>query len=207
MAGQGQHYFSADPRVTSRRGLVKVELPDVGLDLRTDSGVFSHSKLDAGTKVLLEHAPPPKIRGDILDIGCGYGPIALTFAARRKRLRVWAVDVNERALDLVRENAEAANLGNVQACLPEAVPEDIRFGAIYSNPPIRIGKAQLHAMLQYWLSRLLPGAAAYLVVQKHLGSDSLAKWLTAQGFPTARLTSQRGYRVLEVQNHQTSSNG
>ncbi|MCX4824584.1 methyltransferase [Streptomyces sp. NBC_01142] len=207
MASPGQHYFSADPGVTSERGLVKVKLPDIELDLVTDRGVFSHSKLDAGTKVLLDHAPPPKVRGDILDIGCGYGPIALTFASRRKRLPVWAVDVNERALGLVRENAETAKLGNVRACLPNEVPEDVRFGAIYSNPPIRVGKAELHSMLKHWLPRLLPGAAAYLVVQKHLGSDSLAKWLTAQGFPTTRLASERGYRVLEVHHHQTSPSG
>ncbi|ANW21809.1 class I SAM-dependent methyltransferase [Streptomyces clavuligerus] len=200
MAEQGrQHYFSADPGVASRPGQVRVELEDVQLDLRTDSGVFSHSRLDPGTKVLLENAPLPRNRGDILDLGCGYGPIALTFATRRKRLRVWAVDVNERALGLVRENAETARLGNVTACLPDEVPEDVRFGTIYSNPPIRIGKAEMHAMLLRWLPLLQDGGTAYLVVQKHLGSDSLAKWLDAQGLPAARLLSHRGYRLLEVQ--------
>ncbi|GLF99634.1 class I SAM-dependent methyltransferase [Streptomyces yaizuensis] len=194
-----RHYFSADPGVASRPGTVPVVLPDVQLELRTDSGVFSHSRLDPGTKVLLENAPLPKNRGDILDLGCGYGPIALTFASRRKRLRVWAVDVNERALGLVRENAEAARLGNVTACLPDEVPPETRFGTIYSNPPIRIGKTQMHAMLLRWLPLLQPGGTAYLVVQRHLGSDSLAKWLDAQGLPTTRLVSQRGYRLLEVQ--------
>lgn len=202
VADQGQHYFSSDPGVTSRYGQVRVELDDVQLDLRTDSGVFSHSRLDAGTRILLENAPLPQVRGDILDLGCGYGPVALTFAARRKRLRMWAVDVNERALGLVRDNAETAGLGNVTACLPEEVPDDVRFGAIYSNPPIRVGKPELHAMLEHWLSRLLPGGTATLVVQKHLGSDSLAKWLTTQGFPTTRLLSQRGYRLLQV--HQST---
>ncbi|MGW6455337.1 class I SAM-dependent methyltransferase [Streptomyces sp. NPDC055078] len=200
MADQGRHYFSSDPAVTSRPGLVRVELDDVRLDLRTDTGVFSYSRLDAGTKVLLENAPLPRNRGDILDLGCGYGPIALTFASRRKRLRVWAVDVNERALGLVRENAESAGLGNVTACLPDEVPDDVRFGTIYSNPPIRVGKEEMHAMLRRWLSRLQPGGTAYLVVQKHLGSDSLAKWLNAQDFPAVRLMSHRGYRLLEVQN-------
>jgi len=193
-----EHYFSARPRVASRGGTVRVALPDVQLELRTDSGVFSHERLDAGTRILLQHAPVPRVRGDILDLGCGYGPIALTMAVRRKRARVWAVDVNERALDLVRENAERAGRGNVMASTPEGVPADVRFAAIYSNPPIRIGKQALHDLLLHWLARLLPGGSAVLVVHKHLGSDSLARWLTAAGYPTTRLHSERGYRLLEV---------
>jgi 16S rRNA G1207 methylase RsmC len=160
--------------------------------------VFSHERLDLGTRILLQHAPPPRHRGDILDLGCGYGPIALTMAFRRKRARVWAVDVNERALDLVRENAERAGRNNIVACTPDNVPADVRFAAIYSNPPIRIGKHALHDLLLHWLGRLLPGGSAVLVVHKHLGSDSLARWLTGAGFPTVRLLSERGYRLLEV---------
>ncbi|RZQ65543.1 class I SAM-dependent methyltransferase [Amycolatopsis suaedae] len=197
-AGQ-EHYFSARPAAEpTAGGTVTVELDDVRLRLRTDGGVFSHSRLDPGTRVLLEHAPLPKVRGDLLDLGCGYGPIALTYATRRKRYPVWAVDVNERALELVRANAETAGLGNVTACLPDEVPADVRFGTIYSNPPIRVGKRALHELLLRWLPRLRPDGVAYLVVQKHLGSDSLAAWLTGEGFPTSRLTSQRGYRLLEV---------
>ncbi|GGM63125.1 MFS transporter [Longimycelium tulufanense] len=200
-----QHYFSATPGAASRRGTVRVRLRDVQLDLVTDSGVFSPGRLDTGTRVLLEHAPLPDADGDLLDLGCGYGPIALTFASRRKDTRVWAVDVNERALDLVRENAGTAGLDNVTACLPAAVPDGVRFAALYSNPPIRVGKAVLHEMLAHWLSRLLPGGSAYLVVQKHLGSDSLARWLNEQGFPTTRLLSQHGYRLLQVRPRATAS--
>ncbi|NED99349.1 class I SAM-dependent methyltransferase [Phytoactinopolyspora halotolerans] len=201
MPERGEHYFSATPRAGSRTDTVRVRLDDVELDLTTDTGVFSHGRLDAGTRVLLAQAPMPRIRGDILDLGCGYGPIALTFASRRKRTKVWAVDVNERALHLVRLNAGAAARGNVVAAAPDEVPEEVRFAAIYSNPPIRIGKAALHELLQRWLSRLLPGGTAVLVVHKHLGSDSLAKWLTEQGFPTTRLVSERGYRLLQVESH------
>ena len=193
-----EHYFSARPRVASRGGTVRMMLPDVQLELRTDAGVFSHERLDIGTRILLEHAPPPRVRGDILDLGCGYGPIALTMAIRRKRARVWAVDVNERALDLVRENAEQAGRTNVVPSPPNDVPADVRFAAIYSNPPIRIGKQALHHMLLHWLGRLLPGGSAVLVVHKHLGSDSLARWLTGAGYPTSRLLSERGYRLLEI---------
>ncbi|WP_116950854.1 class I SAM-dependent methyltransferase [Jiangella endophytica] len=194
-----EHYYASEPGVASSRRTIDVVLPDLRLRLLTDTGVFSFRQLDPGTRVLLENAPPPAVRGDLLDLGCGYGPIALALAHRRKRRRVWAVDVNERALELVRENAAAAGLGGVRAALPDDVPEDVRFAAVYSNPPIRVGKAALHDLLLRWLPRLLPGGAAYLVVQRNLGADSLANWLAEAGFPTRRLVSRTGYRVLEVQ--------
>jgi 16S rRNA G1207 methylase RsmC len=198
LSGRGEHYFSSTPQAPSRVQTIRITLEDVELELKSDTGVFSHGRLDAGTGVLLQGAPLPRVRGDILDIGCGYGPIALTFATRRKRARVWAVDVNQRALELVRENAAAAGRGNVVASTPDEVPADVRFGAIYSNPPIRIGKTALHDLLLAWLPRLLPGGTAVLVVHKHLGADSLARWLAEQGFPTTRLLSERGYRLLEI---------
>ncbi|AYY15202.1 methyltransferase domain-containing protein [Actinobacteria bacterium YIM 96077] len=198
MSGRGEHYFSARPRAASRTSTVRLELTDLDIQLQTDSGIFSHGRLDPGTKILLERAPLPRVRGDILDLGCGYGPIALALASRRKRARVWAVDVNERAVVLTRQNAEALGRGNVFSRMPDEVPGDVRFAAIYSNPPIRIGKKALHELLLSWLARLLPGGSAVLVVHKHLGSDSLARWLDGQGFPTTRLLSERGYRLLEV---------
>lgn len=195
--GQQPHYFSGQPKTPSERRLIRVELPDVHLDLTTDTGVFSPRQLDLGTKALLENAPSPE-GGAVLDLGCGYGPVALTLAARRPDAEVWAVDVNERALELVAVNATAAGARGVRAAKPEDVPDDVRFSAIYSNPPIRAGKAVLHEMLLRWLPRLVPGGVAYLVVARNLGSDSLAKWLTAEGFPTERLRSKSGYRILEV---------
>jgi 16S rRNA (guanine1207-N2)-methyltransferase len=166
--------------------------------LQTDSGVFSAERLDAGTRVLLAEAPPPPAQGDLLDLGCGYGPIALALASRAPQARVWAVDVNERALELTRLNAETAGLNNLVVRRPEEVGADQRFAAIYSNPPIRVGKAALHEMLLRWLPRLDDGGAAYLVVQSHLGSDSLARWLAGEGFRVRRLASKNAYRVLEV---------
>lgn len=198
MTEPSEHYYASTPGVASSRRTIDVELPDLRFQLETDTGVFSFRQLDPGTRILLEHAPAPSIQGDLLDLGCGYGPIALTYARRLRRRRVWAVDINERALELVRDNAAAAALGGVRAARPEDVPGDVRFAAVYSNPPIRVGKAMLHELLLTWLPRLLPGGTAYLVVQRNLGSDSLARWLADQGFPTKRLESHRGYRLLEV---------
>jgi 16S rRNA G1207 methylase RsmC len=179
--------------------LLPLDLPDLQLTLRADAGVFSGQRVDLGTRVLLESAPGPERDGDLLDLGCGYGPIALTLASRHPDRTVWAVDVNTRALELTRANALSAGLDTVRVARPEQVPAEQRFAAVYSHPPIRIGKAALHELLTGWLNRLLPGGAAWLVVQRNLGSDSLAGWLTEQGFPTARLRSEKGYRVLRVE--------
>lgn len=168
------------------------------LELRTGSGVFSRERLDVGTAYLLDVAPPPPAQGDLLDLGCGYGPIALTLAALSPAATVWAVDVNERARQLCAENAARAGLANVRVRPPEDVPATVRFAAIWSNPPIRIGKTALHEMLVLWLGRLTPTGEAYLVVQRHLGSDSLHRWLAAQGWPTDRVGSRNAYRVLRV---------
>lgn len=166
--------------------------------MRTDRGVFSASRVDPGTVILLRATPPPPASGDLLDLGCGYGPIAVTLARRSPGATVWAVDVNERALDLVRENAAALGLPNVRAAAPSDVPPEVRFAAIWSNPPIRIGKEALHSLLLDWLGRLSPDGQAWLVVQKHLGGDSLAAWLVDQGYPTTRVGSKQAYRILSV---------
>lgn len=197
MPGQG-HYFDSRPAVASRPRTVRLRLGEIDLELQADRGVFGSRGVDLGTLVLLREAPAAPSTGEILDLGCGYGPVAIALALRSPGARVWAVDVNERALELARENAAAAKALNVSAFLPDEVPPDVRFDAIYSNPPVRVGKAPLHELLLRWLARLNRGGAAYLVVQRNLGSDSLATWLAAQGFGVARLKAKKGYRVLEV---------
>jgi 16S rRNA (guanine1207-N2)-methyltransferase len=192
------HYFDAHPRVASAPSTVRLDLPDASFVLTTDRGVFAAGGVDPGTRLLLVTVPPAPPTGDLLDLGCGYGPVALTMAHRSPGAVVWAVDVNERARALCSENAARAGLANVRVVAPEAVPDTVRFGAMWSNPPIRIGKDALHALLEQWLGRLQPGALGHLVVQRHLGSDSLAKWLASVGFDVHRMASRQGYRVLAV---------
>jgi len=163
----------------------------------TFSGVYRVTP-DLGTLTLLKEAPAPPAEGNILDLGAGYGPIAIALARASPDARIWAVDVNQRALELSRANAEAAGVANVTVAAPDDVPDGVRFAAIYSNPPVRIGKAALHRILERWLDRLAPGGAAYLVVQRNLGSDSLAAWLAASGRDVDRLKAKKGYRILRV---------
>jgi 16S rRNA G1207 methylase RsmC len=139
--------------------------------------------------------------GDLLDLGCGWGPIALNHAKLLPSTKVWAVDVNTRSVELTTNNAKDLGLSNITACIPEDVPENVEFSGIWSNPPIRIGKKELHELLLKWLPRLAIGAEAYLVVQKNLGSDSLQKWLTeelAGDYEVSRYTSIKTYRVIKV---------
>jgi 16S rRNA (guanine1207-N2)-methyltransferase len=151
--------------------------------------------------VLLGNVPTPPPGGHLLDLGCGWGPIALTLAMESPRSTVWAVDVNQRALDLVRRNADELGLDNVNAVTPDDVPDDVSFMTVWSNPPIRVGKNELHSMLLQWLPRLEPEADAWLVVQRNLGSDSLHRWLQAElpeGFAVTRAATSKGFRVLRA---------
>ncbi|MCH2426356.1 MAG: class I SAM-dependent methyltransferase [Acidimicrobiales bacterium] len=185
--------------MASRPSEVDLLLPDVDLRLTTDRGVFSADRVDRGTRYLLLEGPDlPTGPVDLLDLGCGYGPIACTLASRRPEARVWAVDVNERARDLCRANAAAAGLANVEVAAPDDVPVDVRLAAIWSNPPIRIGKPALHDLLTRWLDLLTPDGTAHLVVQRHLGADSLARWLDDRGWATERRGSRKGFRLLDV---------
>jgi 16S rRNA G1207 methylase RsmC len=199
------HYFSASPESDARPRQIDVSLAGRALTLTTAAGVFSPDGLDRGTRVLLGAVPPPATEGALLDVGCGWGPIAIAMALASPDAQVWGVDVNERVLGLARTNAAAAGTANVSIALPEDVPADLRFRTIWSNPPIRVGKDELHQILLTWLPRLEVDGDAWLVVSKDLGGDSLQRWLRETldvGFQISRATTDKGFRVLRV--HRTA---
>ena len=200
MSEPTDHYFSAEPATPEERRPITVTLDGRSLTLTTARGVYSPDRLDPGTAVLLAGAPDPSPTGELLDLGCGWGPIAITLALRSPAARVWGVDVNRRSLDLSRANAIAAGVDTATFCEPDDVPADLRFATIWSNPPIHVGKAALHALLERWLPRLADDGSAHLVVQRHLGSDSLQKWINEQGWGLrcTRLSSAKAFRILEV---------
>ncbi len=190
-------YFDSDPTVSSAERVVDLVLPDFQTRLVTDRGVFSAEHVDTGSKLLLLDGPEP-VPGDrtLVDLGCGYGPIAYALGTRNPDAKIYAVDVNERARDLCRRNTEA--LGNVIVAAPDEVPLDLEVDRVWSNPPIRVGKSLLHELLQRWLGQLSATGSAHLVVQKHLGADSLHRWLEQEGWAVERRLSKKAFRLLDV---------
>lgn len=200
------HYFSAAPSSAEHLRRIRVSIAGRDVEVTTAGGVFSPDHVDSGTAVLLANTPPPPPGGHLLDLGCGWGPISLTLATQSPHATVWAVDVNERALDLVRRNADELGLSNINAVRPEDVPADVSFRTIRSNPPIRVGKSVLHDLMETWIPRLDERSDAWLVVQRNLGSDSLQRWLAATfegGYSVTRAATGRGFRVLKVRRHGT----
>lgn len=208
MSDDTQHYFSETPAGEFRPREVHVELGGAPRTVLTAGGVFSPDGIDRGTEVLLKWlasetapaAPDAPAATAILDVGCGWGPIALSAALAHPDREVWAIDVNERSRDLCSQNADLLGAANVRVSAPEGVPADLEFAEIRSNPPIRVGKDALHGILRQWLPRLAPGGSASLVVAKHLGAESLAKWI-AREFPALtveRAHRDRGFHVIRA---------
>ena len=193
------HYFSEDPGSRMVRRQITATIWGRDLALTTANGVFAGDGVDRGTAVLLRESAPPVGRPRVLDLGCGYGTIALAVALSCPGAVVDAVDVNDRALTLCRENAQALGVADrVRVLRPEAADPAERYDEIWSNPPIRIGKVALHELLLTWLPRLRSTGTARLVVAKSLGADTLQRWLIDQGYPCERVAIDKGFRVLVV---------
>lgn len=196
-----EHYFSSAPDSELKLRHITVQLAGQMYEVTTANAVFSPDHVDTGTQVLLNNIPTPPPGGDFLDLGCGWGPISLHLALSSPHATIWAVDVNERALDLVRANAKTLGLTNINAVLAADVPARLKFRGVWSNPPIRVGKNELHSLLRTWLPRLEAGSDAWLVVQRNLGSDSLQRWLQgdlSDAFTVSRAATSKGFRVLRV---------
>lgn len=194
----GEHYFSEQPAGEFKTKTIITSINGQRVELFTAGSTFSPDHMDTGTAILLEHAAEAPNAGNLLDLGCGWGPIALTLAQRNPHATVWAIDVNERSLELTRLNAQKLGLGNIRAVLPSEVPDDVAFTGIWSNPPIRVGKEALHSILNEWLPRLEDECEAYLVVSKDLGADSLLKWIqvTFEDLSSERIETAKGFRII-----------
>jgi 16S rRNA G1207 methylase RsmC len=195
-----EHYFSSEPSAAKKTVTISIQVAGEELELQAASGTFSSSKLDAGTAVLLRQDRLFPKDGNVLDMGCGWGPIGISIAHCSPQTKVFGVDINQRSIEQSNLNARALELKNYQALHSKNLPEDLKFSAIWSNPPIRVGKKVLHELMQTYIPRLEPGGKAMLVVQKNLGADSFQRWLTTT-FETAevrRVDTDKGYRVIEI---------
>jgi 16S rRNA (guanine1207-N2)-methyltransferase len=195
------HYFASSPEGPLATREITVNLNGNKTQVLTAGGIFSPEHIDQGTQILLAHIEAANPTGTFLDIGCGWGPIALALALHSPKATIYAIDVNERSLELTKMNADKLGITNIVVCKPEDVPDDVVFDEIWSNPPIRVGKKVLHEILNLWINRLVKGGTARLVVQKNLGSDSLHKWLVEEfspAFESTRIDSSKTFRVLKV---------
>ena len=194
----GEHYFSEQPTGEFKPKKIFTAIDGQRVELFTAGGTFSPDHMDTGTAILLEHADQAPSTGNLLDLGCGWGPIALTLAKKNPEATVWAIDVNERSLELTRMNAEKLGLSNIRAVHVDEVPADLKFTGIWSNPPIRVGKEALHEILTKWLVRLEDECEAYLVVSKDLGADSLLKWMQSEfaNLQSERIETAKGFRII-----------
>lgn len=197
-----EHYFSEQPDSVAKAHEIQFDAAGHHFSAKSESGTFSVQKLDRGTEILLRLSDHFPTSGDVLDIGCGWGPISLSIAKSRPETRLWALDVNQRSLRLTGENAKRNGLNNITPVIASEIPSDLYFSGIWSNPPIRVGKAVLHDLMKTWLRRLMPGASAYLVVQKQLGAASFEKWLATEfdQMNVDRPYQDKGYRVIRVTN-------
>lgn len=194
-----EHYFAPQPASNEKRTAFTVRLAGRELTVSASSGVFSSQRLDPGTAVLLSHAEDLPESGTFVDLGSGWGPIALSMAVESPQAHVVAIEINERARELTAENAQRAGV-NVKVLDPEqAMAEVPSIDVLWSNPPIRVGKQALHELLGIWLPRLSDNGRAELVVSKNLGADSLQRWIQDElGLECERTASSKGFRILRV---------
>ena len=171
------HYFDENPTIASKKGQIHYEIDGQHITLVTDSGVFSKNRIDEGSLALLKVIVPLRLKGKILDLGCGYGPIGLTIALTSIEANVTLADVNNRALALCEENTRTLGLSQRVTILQSNIYENIEgpFDTIVINPPIRAGKAVTWSMYEGAKQYLTYGGALYVVIRKAQGAESASK--------------------------------
>lgn len=194
------HYYSAKPTSESDRKKWETRIGGFKFTLMTDAGVFSKDKIDTGSEVLVETAQESYFpNGNLLDLGCGYGAIGLTLAKAFPMREIEMVDVNERALNLSKDNARLNEVENVkiyQSNIYSAV-KNKKFGGIISNPPIRAGKKVVHQILEEAIDHLVDGGKLQIVIQKKQGAPSAKKKMEEVFGNVERINLEKGYWVLE----------
>lgn len=192
-----EHYYTNDPTVASKEHELVYASPAGELRLTVDRGVFSGSGVDFGTDLLIRTAAELEEEAPeaLLDLGCGYGPIGLTFGRLWPGVRVVMADVNERALALARRNALALGVA-AEAVNNETDPPQGPFGLVLTNPPIRAGKQTVYALFAQACGALAPGGRLYVVIQKKQGADSAVKELGRLFGNCRTVEREAGYHIL-----------
>ena len=188
-------YYTREPASESRPVSCAFEYRGHALRFTTDAGVFSRGELDPGSRLLLDALPV--LRGDVLDLGCGWGPVGIAVAAANPEARVTLVDVNLRALRLSEENARQNQVR--VTCLESDGFGALSgsFDAVITNPPIRAGKQVIYGMFADARKHLRPGGSLYLVIRKQQGAESCLRYLQTLFPRVEKLRRSAGYWVLQ----------
>lgn len=189
------HYFTND-KIESKEKLIKVKINEKLYSFYVDNGVFSKKGLDFGTRTLLENIDLEKIKGDVLDFGCGYGPIGI-YIAKNTDSYVDMIDVNKRSLNLACKNAilNSAEVNVFESNIYENIGKKYDF--IITNPPIRVGKKILYKILLGAYDYLKFNGELWLVVNKNQGAKTIEKDLS-KIFSTEIICKNKGFYIIKA---------
>ncbi len=194
------HYYSNKPEVESKPRLWKFTLLGFEFKFETDAGVFSKSEVDFGSRVLIDAFEMPEVEGDVLDVGCGYGPIGLSIAKANPERFVHMMDVNTRALQLAQKNASVNGVQNVRIFESDGLSNvgDVKAAAILTNPPIRAGKETVFRFYDGAFEKLKSGGELWVVIQKKQGAPSSVSHLEEMFSEVDVVEKKKGYWIIRA---------
>jgi len=191
------HYFSKTPITPLKIHKIKTVLRGIYLEFLTAPGVFSHKKVDKGTRILVESMMLPE-EGYLLDLGCGYGVIGIVAAKINPKLKVFMTDINERAIWLAKKNAELNQVRNIKVLQGNLYKPVInqKFDAIITNPPIHAGLKIVFEMIEKSPNHLNLNGTIQMVVKTKLGAKRIAEKMLQTYNNVEEISKKSGYRVL-----------
>lgn len=197
-----EHYFSQKPQSQSSPKTWSYRLSETDYTFTSDYGVFSKNEVDYGSQVLIRQYREPQIPGDVLDLGCGYGPIGITIASTYPDRHIVLADVNERAIHLAGENALQNKVGNSECVMSDCFSNlaDYTFASIVTNPPIRAGKKVVHAMIEESKAALAKNGELWVVIQKKQGAPSAKEKMLNIFGNVEVVVRDKGYFLLKASN-------
>jgi 16S rRNA (guanine1207-N2)-methyltransferase len=195
-----EHYYSRTQKVESEPKFWDFTLRNQLFRFKTDNGVFSKKEVDFGSRLLIEAFELPNVEGSVLDVGCGYGPIGLSIAKNYPERIVHMIDVNERAIELSKANAEQNAVHNVEIYESDTLinVKEFNFAAILTNPPIRAGKKTVHDIFEQSYEHLVAGGELWIVIQKKQGAPSALEKLKERFTTVETIDKSKGYFIIKA---------
>lgn len=193
------HYYASQPTAAHDRKTWDTVLRGQSYRFVSDAGVFAKGGVDFGSRTLIEAMDIPH-DAEVLDVGCGYGPIGLAAARLAAKGHVTMIDVNSRAVELAKENAAVNGVNNITVLESDlfSALEDRKFDVVLTNPPIRAGKATVHAIFEGAYERLRSGGSLWVVIQKKQGAPSAKEKLESLFSRVEEVTKDKGYRIYRA---------